>query len=445
MTFFEEVNNNKDKNREVKYKILVWPNITSPVENLERDSYVIVLKQIIQYLNSVRSDLHWTVVTPAYLNYGENVEQRLISLPDYPNMMRMHFNAKDCAKIITHRENDYDILYSHLPEHTNQLANYFFNNTGLRPKIIGYSHYYEFPNGKPNMFLQNMIGTMQMQECGLNSQWLKDEVLNYARDYFNEEQMTQLNRSIQPHYLGTDSDFGTEEVIPKSIFYNHRPKAYTGFNRFLSLMDKLWEQRKDFVVYIPYDTEVERPYIKIKKMPRKEYLNFCKKMTISVAMERENSGWALAVMDCLSRGLPVLMPTTQFYPEKVGEDYPMFFRDNKEFMLKMNQALDDSVMLRETYEPNLKKIAKKFSWDSRISKWFNEWELFDEKSFIQLKNSSQYEDEIIPFMKEKGSVTKPDILKKFVWGYDIPWGYHRNRLRMDSRIKMFSDRYEFVG
>lgn len=444
MNHFETVEEHKDRNREVKYKILVYPNITSPIENLERDSYVIVLREIINYLNSIRNDLHWTVITPALINYGEHVEQRLINLPEYPNMMRMHFNAKDCAKLVMHRENDFDILYSHLPEHTNQLANYFFNNTGLRPKIIGYSHYYEFPNNKPNMFLQNIIGTLQMQECGLNSQWLKDEVLNYARDYFNNEQMVLLDKIIKPHYLGTVNDFEAGEVIPKTIFYNHRPKAYTGFNKFLSLMDKLWEQRKDFVVYIPYEVDVERPYIRVKTMPRNEYLNFIKKMNIAIAMERENSGWALAVMDCLSRGLPVLMPNTQFYPEKVGNQYPMFFRDSKEFLLKINNILDNP-SIRDSYTTELKEVAENFSWDTTISKWFNNWELFDEHSWIQLKNSNQYEEEIIPFFKGMGTVTKADILKKFKWGYDIPWSYHRNRLRLDVRVKMFSDRYEFVS
>jgi hypothetical protein len=444
MFHFETVEEQKDRNREVKYKILIYPNITSPVENLERDSYVIVLREIIRYLNSIRDDLHWTVITPTLINYGKHVEQRLITLPEYPNMMRMHFNAKDCAKLVTHRENDFDILYSHLPEHTNQLANYFFNNTGLRPKIIGYSHYVEFPNGKPNMFLQNIIGTLQMQECGLNSQWLKDEVLNYARDYFNDEQMSSLDKIIKPHYLGTVSDFEVSKIIPKTIFYNHRPKAYTGFNKFLSLMDKLWKQRKDFVVYIPYEVEVERPYIRVQTMLRNEYLNFIKRMNVAVAMERENSGWALAVMDCLSRGLPVLMPNTQFYPEKVGNEYPMFFRDSKEFFLKINNILDNP-SVRDSYITELKEVAKNFSWDTTISKWFNNWELFNEHSWIQLKNSNQYEEEIIPFFKERGTVTKADVLKKFKWGYDIPWGYHRNRLRLDVRVKLFSDRYEFVG
>ena len=36
---------------------------------------------------------------------------------------------------------DYDIVYSHLPEHTLQLKNLFFNSTNIDPKFIGYCHW----------------------------------------------------------------------------------------------------------------------------------------------------------------------------------------------------------------------------------------------------------------------------------------------------------------
>ena len=49
--------------KEYKYKVLVYPNITFQ-QDLEKDSYVIVLGNIIRELNKIRDDIHWTIFSP---------------------------------------------------------------------------------------------------------------------------------------------------------------------------------------------------------------------------------------------------------------------------------------------------------------------------------------------------------------------------------------------
>jgi len=49
--------------KEYKYKILVYPNITFQ-KDLEKDSYVVVLGNIIKEMNKLRNDLHWTIISP---------------------------------------------------------------------------------------------------------------------------------------------------------------------------------------------------------------------------------------------------------------------------------------------------------------------------------------------------------------------------------------------
>ena len=44
----------KDTDREYKYKVLVYPNITY-MKDLEKDSYVVVLRNVIKELNKVRN------------------------------------------------------------------------------------------------------------------------------------------------------------------------------------------------------------------------------------------------------------------------------------------------------------------------------------------------------------------------------------------------------
>ena len=136
----------KDSDKEYKYKVLVYPNITY-MKDLEKDSYVVVLRNVIKELNKVRNDIHWTILSPYEVKslIFPNTTQLPIELPSYPNAMRTHFNHKQLIKTIDWKKNDYDVVYSHLPEHTLQLSNMFVNETNINPKFIGYCHWFEVP------------------------------------------------------------------------------------------------------------------------------------------------------------------------------------------------------------------------------------------------------------------------------------------------------------
>lgn len=55
-----------------------------------------------------------------------------------------------------------------------------------------------------NMSIQNFAGILEMETCGVNSQWLKDEVLKQSNKFFNKSVMDKLSNIIQPHQLGVD-------------------------------------------------------------------------------------------------------------------------------------------------------------------------------------------------------------------------------------------------
>ena len=136
-----------------------------------------------------------------------------------------HFDGGVFMDLLDWRNNDYDIVYSHLPEHTLQLSNLIHNQTHSTPKMIGYCHWFELANSiEKKMLLQNYVGMLEMEQCGVNSQWLKDKVLGDARKYCNTNQMVKLEKIIQPHTLGIDStDFSeVKHGKRKNIIFNHR-------------------------------------------------------------------------------------------------------------------------------------------------------------------------------------------------------------------------------
>ena len=99
-----------------------------------------------------------------------------------------------------------------------------------------------------------------MEECGVNSVWLKELVLSKAKDIFSGQIIHKLDKIIQPHYLGIDKINNVEvPTKKKTIIFNHRDNYYTGWTWFIDSMDELYKQRQDFTVYTTL-ADLDRPY-----------------------------------------------------------------------------------------------------------------------------------------------------------------------------------------
>jgi len=57
--FFQDT----DEGREYPYRCLVYPNITFQ-KDFTKDSYYIIMSNILKYLTGLRPDIHFTVLTP---------------------------------------------------------------------------------------------------------------------------------------------------------------------------------------------------------------------------------------------------------------------------------------------------------------------------------------------------------------------------------------------
>jgi hypothetical protein len=436
----------KDSDKEYPYKILVYPNITY-MRDLEKDSYVVVLRNVIKELNKVRDDIHWTIMSPGDIKSltFENTTQIPINLPSYPNAMRCHFNYNEIKANLRWKHTDYDVVYSHLPEHTLNITNLLENDTNISPKYVGYCHWYEVDentNYSKRMLMDNYNGMLEMKECGVNSVWLKELVLEKAKKYYNDEIISKLDKIIQPHYLGIDKINNVE--IPtkkKTIIFNHRDNYYTGWTWFIDSMDELYKQRQDFTVYTTL-ADLDRPYAKrVKISDRDEYLDFIRSMHVGVGTFQKYSAWSISTTDSLSMGVPYILPNKLCYPEMVGEDYPLLYEGRGGFLQKLNGALDDdgSVDKAKTY---LKTKIQEFPWANRVPQWFDGWNFLTPDSFDMIGEKSESYPKIVDFIHKKKSVTKKEILDYLGWGVRISFSPYRNRLRTEPTIKFTKNRYE---
>ena len=359
----------KYETEQYDYKVLVYGNYTFR-DNLEADSLVEVLRRVIPYL-SERRKIHFTILIPEFvksLNFP-NVEQRIYTLPTYINQMRTHFDSIQFMKYIDWKRNDWDIIYTHLPEHTNQIANCIFNNTNIMPKIVGYSHWFEVPENAPyakNMLDSSVAGLLQMDECGVNSEWLKRLTIKHAAKHYNQDVLDKLEKIIQPHYLGVDrvNPRKVSEYTDKTVVFNHRDGIYTGSEWFFQTMDELWNERQDFEVWTSLK-DMKKPYTKyIGHADRNVYMNQLGQAHFGVGCFQTYSAWSMSTTDGLSRGVPYLLPNGLCYPEMVGNDYPLLYNGKDEFKQKVIGLLDETIE-----RPDVSAISKALLWENSLKSW----------------------------------------------------------------------------
>ena len=437
----------KNNDKEYKYRILVYPNITYQ-KDLEKDSYVVVLGNIIKELSQIRDDIHWTIFSPEHIDslHFENTNQLILPLPSYPNAMRLHFDQKTIIKALDWRNNDFDIVYSHLPEHTLQLKNVLLNETDIEPKFIGYTHWTEFPeitNYKATVMDINFLGLLAMDKCGINTQGQKDLILKNAKKHFNDDVITKLDKILEPQYLGWEiPKYDKQTTDKKIIVFNHRAHTYKNYPWFLKQMDKLWEQRQDFEVWVPLaDSNEGREYLTNDRYERDGYFSKLSSCYIGICGKQNYAGWAISATDGMSVGVPYLFLDDGYYHELAG-DAGYYFKTDLDFQKSLNHLLD-SEKVRNIWSKKALNRFEQGKWKNAILP-FNKMINDTIQNMDIIKNETDTYKRILDFIHKKKSVTKKDILNMLNWGVRISFSGYRNRLRTEPTIRFTKNRYEVI-
>ena len=304
---------NKEEIYQNTVRVLVYPNITFQ-KDLEKDSYIQVIKNQIKLLNEIRDDLWFYLILPCPVPSLEfdNVTQYYVEMPTYPPTMRSHFDVKKIQKILNNSL-DFDLVMSHLPEHTHALKNTMYNVTHHIPPFFGYCHWFDVKDvvaWPKDSFLQNIIGLLEYDRCYLNTQHQKDLVLRQAMDTLNMKASAKVDNILVPQHLGVnESDIidNINESPEKIIVFNHRPDTYKHFNQFISLTDKLWETRKDFKVWVPLLDKSNREYVIVDKGDKSWYYNKLNECCVGFSPKQTYGGWSVATTDGMMNGVPYIM------------------------------------------------------------------------------------------------------------------------------------------
>ena len=426
----------KEDNLQKTVRVLVYPNITFQ-KDLEKDSYVQVIKKQISLLNEIRDDLWFYLILtePISSLQFENVTNLYIDLPTYPPTMRSHFDVIKLQRMF--KDNlDFDLVMTHLPEHTHQLKNTLYNVTHHVPPFFGYCHWFDVKEvvaWSKDSFLQNITGLLEYDRCYLNTEYQKQLVLNQARETFNEPSVSKLNDILMVQHLGVDEKDVVENINTESdkiIVFNHRPDTYKHFQQFIALTDQLWEMRQDFKVWVPLLDKPNREYVVTDRGDKAWYYKELEKCYVGFSPKQKYGGWSVSTTDGMMNGVPYIMYNAGYYHELYKEGD--FFDDDHNALMLLNTYLDDRDYRNEQATKALDWIRNHLVYKDKMIEMNNY--MNDLLSKQKVMGNSDKMNEIIQFIRERESVTKKELMGFLNWGRGIKFSPYRRALMNHPNI-----------
>ena len=426
----------KEEKLQKTVRILVYPNITFQ-KDLEKDSYIQVIKQQITLLNQIRNDLWFYLILPEpvpSLTF-DNVTQWYVPMPTYPPTMRSHFDVPKIQKLLG-RELDFDLVMTHLPEHTHALKNTMYNVTHHMPPFFGYCHWFDVEQvvaWPKDSFLQNITGLLEYDRCYLNTQAQKDIVIEQAEDTFKHTVIEKLRQILTPQHLGVNKKDVVDDINDspeKIIVFNHRPDTYKHFKEFIAVCDKLWEMRQDFKVWIPLLEKPNRDYVVTTKGDKEWYYKELQKCYVGFSPKQTYGGWSVATTDGMMNGVPYIMYDAGYYHELYEQGD--FFEDDHDALMLLNTYLDDPQYRNEEAIKALDWINNKLVYKDKMIEMSDYMD--DLLSDQHAMGDSEKFTEIINWIKNSGKVTKEELIDKLGWGRGIKWTPYRRALMNHPNI-----------
>ena len=451
-------------------RILVYPNITNwknrNIKHLEQDSFVQVIKNQINQLNEIRDDLFFYLVLPMivptlrfknatplitdvspskhFKDYDKKELDKLLDghkfdLPTYAPTMRSHFDVEFMRKLLG-TQYDFDLVMSHLPEHTHELKNTLYNVTHHTPLFFGYSHWFDIKGvvgTELDSFLQNMTGLLEMDRCYINTQYQKDLVLKQASETFNDKTIDKLEHILEVQHLGVDAKDVVSEISlasEKIIVFNHRPDTYKHFNAFMKVMDKLREQRQDFTVWIPLLANANRDWVTTDNGDgsKEWYYKRLQKCCVGYSPKQKYGGWSVATTDGMMNGVPFIMYDDDYYKELC--DVADFTNDDGELVKLFDEYLSNDEHRNEKALLCLQHVKNELIYKDEI-KLMSDY--IDELLFRSKSTSltSEAMTKLVSIIKDsENGISKKDLFKQLNWGRGIKFSKYRRALMQHKNI-----------
>ena len=411
-------------------RILVYPNITYS-KDLRKDSYIQVITNMITELNKIRSDLFFYMVLPEYMECLDfpNVKQLYLKMPSYPPTMRSHFDVFKFQKLVGH-DYDFDLVFSHLPEHTTDVKNVVSNVTHHSPAYFGYCHWFDLHDvvaWSHASFNKNILGILEMERCYVNTESQKRMVIEQASEIFNFDVIKRLEGIIQVQHLGVKKVDIDKSVVPyqKTIVFNHRPETYKDYKNFIEIVKELRKTRKDFQVWVPLlQQKPKEEWIITDKFNKKGYYEKLQQCCVGFSPKQKYGGWSVSTTDGLMNGCPFIMYDADYYREL--NPTADFFTSNKEALALLDKYLDDSNYRAKKSVESLEYIEDNLLYEDEIDIMSD---YISELTSTLKQTNTEVTEKLVELIRVNKSMTKKELFGEHLgWGRGIKFGAYRRAL-----------------
>ena len=402
----------------------------------EKDSGFLYTKQLIA---SLPQNWRFTILVPKgvtaeFFDSTHNIECVRYDYATSIHQNRYHFNRNIISKALPFTK-DIDIVINNQPEVTANLRVFFKVQRREYPLIINLFHWIDCKES--SNFANGLSGFIFRQVEGYNEADLNLFHNNYALKLFTQS----ANENNLPLHNGTGKDgffhpqpteFGTKRMkMPdkKIILFNHRLNNSTNWQEVIKICEKIWDDRKDFVLWITdenrdeYNYELSEDWILAKNVPFENYGYLLQKSHFSICNVKGYATWNMSMLDSLHYDTPVITQNTTLMQQLGGD-----VTDNLE--LTIRKFLDQSKQLPTSKKGGWYDIYKK---DFDYVTWVNKTIL----ARIKGKNPKKY-DQVCEWIEKEFNVKlgtyKRDIVNLF-------WQFHANSNFQKIRWKLLSDGY----
>ena len=426
------------------YQVLCAPNITSQ-SALDKDSYCLVMENVIKELNKIRDDLFFHIPITKFtkrLDF-DNTKQYIFKQPSMPNSMRCHYDFFQWNELLNAKKIEMDIIWSHLPEQILALKNHCTNG-GQELPIIFYNHWIEsvefMPSWSARMYHYNIIGMLSADRGGLNTQTQIDAILEEASEHYSQKTIDKLRDIMIPLYLGIEQDKISKSVetdTDKVIVFNHRTKEYRGWKNFIKIIQELRSQRQDFKVFCSMIDPQGHQMLKSAfddisffdfKGPadRDEYIA---KLSSCRVGFHGGTRWAMSSQDGLCKGIPYVYEIGAETGELFGNEMETGFTKNSDAITLFNRMLDDNDWRNEQSQLALEHCSNVHTWSNRIIPFNDMITEAINKQLSDVVKSGDKKDDIVEFVKQNKMVDTQTMSDYLGWGKQIGFRRYRNYLR----------------
>lgn len=320
-------------------RVLVWSNplVVDKISHKFRyqaDSGFIFTRHL---LKGLPTNWRFTWVIPDKIpeeEYGwfQETHPNVHLLP-YPYATNIHQNRYEFHGNVLRKTfqygHDIDVILNNQPEVSANLKVWANNQRRESPVILSFYHWLDVPESA--QFGQALSGYFWRQWDG----WLASDSAFFHNIYAFELFMTAVREHV--NLKGADmfqtkmgifnppaTEFGNTRIsMPdeKVVMFNHRLNGTTQWKKVVETMDTLWQERKDFVLWLTDADGYSRnkkylskyPFIRLERIPEDSYGYVLKNSHMAVCAHRGYSTWNMAILDSIRNGLFTLIPADGVY------------------------------------------------------------------------------------------------------------------------------------